>query len=438
VAAAKFCRKSISLYESKDAKIFLEELSDALATPISPSEAMPRDERLQASTGEPLAPARDDSERAVMIQKIRACRPTQYYEILGVARDCTDLEIKKAYRKVRVSHVFCDFRGFSSHIFITSWRSLRIPINLMSLVLLKHSRVSLSLCRRINSFPLLFDYVPVIARAWQVLGDPKLREQYDMAPDVDRMSRFPSQPSGNAQGFRGQDVTPEELFEMFFNGGFERGVGFNARPGTPTHVELSHDVLQLTLTIVFTAAFGPNRFHAYGPRPRPRNERNGNMQTTSSPFLQLLPLIILFAISFLGSLPSLADLFAAPDPGYSFSPSRTYSAERLTTNYRIPYYVNPQEFQSHPIYESIPEQSRNSAHAGPSSHMLRAFEAGIERGFVNLLRAGCNRESESKEARMHQHRGILGFLGNPEMVERIRQEPMPNCQRLSEIGLLGY
>lgn len=197
-------------------------------------------------------------------------------------------------------------------------------------------------------------------------------------------------------------------------------------------------VTDLNNIIVFTAAFGPSGFHAYGPRrPQTRSRGNGSTQTTNSAILQLLPIIMLFAISFLGSLPSLTALFTTPDPGYSFSLSRTYSVERLTTNYRIPYYVNPQEFQSHPIYNSIPEQSRDSPHAGPSSHMLRTFETAIEREFVSSLRVACNREFESKEVRMHQHRGILGFLGNPEMVERIRREPMPNCQRLSEIGIPG-
>jgi len=259
----------------------------------------------------------------------------------------------------------------------------------------------------------------MIARAWQVLGDPKLREQYDAAPDVDHSLRFSSQPSGNARSFGGHDVTPEELFEMFFGGGLDVGAEFKPRP-------------------VFTATFGPTGFHTYNPRrSQARNEGNGNIPTANPPFFQLLPVIILFAISFLSSLSSFPSLFTTPDPGYSFSASRTYSAERLTTNYRIPYYVNPQEFQSHPIYKSIPEQSRNSPQAGSSSPTLRTFEAAIERGFVSSLRAACNREFESKEERMHQHRGILGFLGNPEMVERIRREPMPNCQRLSEIGLIG-
>lgn len=189
---------------------------------------------------------------------------------------------------------------------------------------------------------------------------------------------------------------------------------------------------------VFTASFGPNGFQQQRPRrAAPRNAHNNDTQQGTSPFIQLLPMIVLFAISFLGSLPGLTSLFTTPDPGFSFTPSRTYSAERLTVNYRVPYYVNPQEFQSHPIFESIPEQSRGSPQAGASSYKLRTFEAGIERGFVSSLRSSCNREYESRENRMAQHQGIFGFLGDPAKVEKIRQEPMPSCQRLRDMGLLG-
>lgn len=101
-AATKFCKKSILLYESEDALRFLEGLPDISATPTSQSEAIPRDELPKASTvgSEPSTQTRDDPERLAVVRRIRACRSTQYYEILGIARDCTDLEIKKAYRKV--------------------------------------------------------------------------------------------------------------------------------------------------------------------------------------------------------------------------------------------------------------------------------------------------------------------------------------------------
>lgn len=187
---------------------------------------------------------------------------------------------------------------------------------------------------------------------------------------------------------------------------------------------------------VFTASFGPNGFQR--TQRRPARAANAEPATPASPFVQLLPMIILFAISFLGSLPSILNLFVTPDPGYSFSPSRTYSSERLTANYRIPYYVNAQEFTSHPIYESIPASSRDLPHVGPSaSHKLRTFEQGIERGYVSSLRGTCNREFESKESRMDAHRGVFGFGANPEMIEKIRAEPMPSCQRLRDMGLLA-
>ena len=42
-------------------------------------------------------------EQAAVVKRIRACRITEYYEILSVKRDCEEVEVKKAYRKVRFS-----------------------------------------------------------------------------------------------------------------------------------------------------------------------------------------------------------------------------------------------------------------------------------------------------------------------------------------------
>lgn len=79
---------------------------------------------------------------------------------------------------------------------------------------------------------LILELGAVVARAWQVLGDTNLKAQYDAAPDVDPTSRFSQTSSRRSQGFGGADMSPEELFEMFFNGGFAQGGGFNGRPGS--------------------------------------------------------------------------------------------------------------------------------------------------------------------------------------------------------------
>lgn len=50
---------------------------------------------------------RDDEKRdytpdqLAVVQRIRKCKVTEYYEILSLKKDCEDADIKKAYRKVR-------------------------------------------------------------------------------------------------------------------------------------------------------------------------------------------------------------------------------------------------------------------------------------------------------------------------------------------------
>jgi len=35
-----------------------------------------------------------------VVKRVRACKVTEYYEILAVERECEEADIKKAYRKV--------------------------------------------------------------------------------------------------------------------------------------------------------------------------------------------------------------------------------------------------------------------------------------------------------------------------------------------------
>jgi preprotein translocase subunit Sec63 len=39
-----------------------------------------------------------------VVKRVRACKVTEYYEILAVKRECDEADVKKAYRKV--SHSF--------------------------------------------------------------------------------------------------------------------------------------------------------------------------------------------------------------------------------------------------------------------------------------------------------------------------------------------
>ena len=42
-------------------------------------------------------------ENLAVVNRVRACKVTDYYEILSLKRDCEEAEVKKAYRKVRRS-----------------------------------------------------------------------------------------------------------------------------------------------------------------------------------------------------------------------------------------------------------------------------------------------------------------------------------------------
>ena len=45
-------------------------------------------------------------EQAAVVKRIRSCKVTEYYEIMSLKRDCEEVEVKKAYRKVCVSYMF--------------------------------------------------------------------------------------------------------------------------------------------------------------------------------------------------------------------------------------------------------------------------------------------------------------------------------------------
>ena len=168
----------------------------------------------------------------------------------------------------------------------------------------------------------------------------------------------------------------------------------------------------------------------------PRQNAQAADEAPRSIFVQLMPLILLFAFSLLSSLPS---LFSAPptlDPSYSFTPSTQYTQERRTTPHNINYFVNPTDFARHPIWESIPESSRAESQAGRSSRQLYAFEGSVERRWQNLMTSECQKQWDDKERRIDAQRGFLGIGADWEAIRRIQKEPLPSCEKLKAHGML--
>ncbi|EMD38957.1 hypothetical protein CERSUDRAFT_112669 [Gelatoporia subvermispora B] len=322
-------------------------------------------------------------EQAEVVKRVRSCKVTEYYEILSVKRDCEEADIKRAYRKL-----------------------------------------ALSLHPDKNGAPGADEAFKLVSKAFQVLSDPQKRAAYDQHGS-DPESRFSGMSSGSASpafsraNFAGAgpfgggsegELSPEDLFNMFFGGNFG-GASFGGGP-------------------VFTTSFGPGGFRTTRfTTNTPRAARQENAEPRSV-FMQLLPLILLFAFSFINLIPSLFSSAPLPDPHFSFTPSPRYNVERHTGGLGVPYHVNSAEFSGHPI---AAELARSGNAPGPA---LRRFEKNVENVFTRELYGRCQRAIDDKERRKDREIGVFGFGTDWEKVKKIDAEPIESCDRLRQMGLL--
>ncbi|KAI0369165.1 DnaJ-domain-containing protein [Pilatotrama ljubarskyi] len=320
-------------------------------------------------------------ENVAVVERVRKCKATEYYEILAVKRGCDEGDIKKAYRKL-----------------------------------------ALALHPDKNGAPGADEAFKMVSKAFQVLSDPDKRAAYDQhGSDPD--SRFSGMSSGRGSpafsrgsfggggGFEGE-MTPEELFNMFFGGGMPmNGGSFGGGPFG-----------------VFTASFGPGGFRTTRMRTNVRQEQPP--AEPRSVWVQLLPLFLLFAFSLLNALPNLFASTPTPDPRFSFQPSTRYNVERTTGDLHVKYHVNAAEFSGHPI---AAELARNENKPGPA---LRKFESNVERAFTQDLYAQCQRGLDHKQRRKEQEIGLFGIGTDWTKVRKIEEEPIASCERLKSMGLL--
>ncbi|KAG6890317.1 hypothetical protein C0995_009523 [Termitomyces sp. Mi166 len=224
-SARKFCQKSISLFETAGALSLLASINAApeAGSSTSTSTSTATEEHPSASGAKHRHPQTSSSsssgtrsngtaggiggekreytaEQHSVVKRVRSCRITEYYEILAVKRDCDEAEIKKAYRKL-----------------------------------------ALALHPDKNGAPGADEAFKLVSKAFQVLSDPQKRAVYDRNGDdpesrfsgmPSRSSGFSSSPFGGGGGTFEGEISPEELFNMFFGGGGNGfgGAGFGGGP----------------------------------------------------------------------------------------------------------------------------------------------------------------------------------------------------------------
>ncbi|KAJ7091418.1 hypothetical protein B0H15DRAFT_883742 [Mycena belliarum] len=438
-SARKFAQKSISLFETPQAVRLLASINTAAAAesttsangyskgaaagePSTSTEAHPSAAGSKYRNGNGASSSSSgrsngtaggiggekreySAEQGAVVRRVRACKVTEYYEILSVKRDCEEAEIKKAYRKL-----------------------------------------ALALHPDKNGAPGADEAFKLVSKAFQVLSDPQKRSIYDQSGSdpEDRSGGMPSSASAfqsfgqRGGGFEGE-LSPEDLFNMFFGGGggggFGNGFGGGFGGGP-----------------VFTTTFGSGGFRTTrmgggGTRQQQQQQQGGNAEQRSS-LIQLLPILLLFAFSLLSALPNLFSTPPVPDPEFRWARTSRYNLERHTSGMGVRYHVDPNEIMRHPVLGA--ELSRGGIdwrkltavkdsadrHAHQPGPALAKFETNVDHIYTRKLYADCQAGHDRKVRAKEAEVGLFGIGTDWEKVKRIEEEVVTSCDELKRLGLL--
>ncbi|XP_029453008.1 dnaJ homolog subfamily B member 14 isoform X2 [Rhinatrema bivittatum] len=276
------------------------------------------------------------------VQSIKRCKT--YYEVLGVSKDAGEEDLKKAYRKLALK-----FHPDKNHA------------------------------------PGATEAFKKIGNAYAVLSNPEKRKLYDLTGSEEQASS--TQANGGFDFHRGfeADITPEDLFNMFFGGGFPSGGMHSFSNGRARY----------------------SYHHQHPPSGHEREEERGD--GGFSVFIQLMPIFVLIVVSLLSQL-------MVSNPPYSLYPrSGTGQTIKMhTENLRVAYYVN-KDFKAE--YTGV---------------LLQKIEKSVEDDYVTNIRNNCWKE--------RQQRTDLIYAAKVYRDDRLKRKAdamsMDNCKELERLTSL--
>ncbi|KAH3872233.1 hypothetical protein DPMN_035448 [Dreissena polymorpha] len=337
--AVKFLNKAERLYPTQKAKDLLERAEKGGSNQQT-GEKMNGPKQRRGSVGrEKTSESAEEKkekeytdEQLAVVKRVKKCK--DYYEILGVEKDATEADLKKAYRKL-----------------------------------------ALQMHPDKNKAPGATDAFKAVGNAFAVLNDSEKRKKYDQfGPEEERRTSSAGEYQYNySHGFEG-DISPEELFNMFFGGG-----------GNVYQRRSRHS-------------------HTHSTRQHFRYASTESSNDGSATLLlQLAPILLLVVISLLSSM-------FVSDPVFSLQKSDKYTAQRKTQNLNIPYFV---------------KQDFTANFAGD----LRRIERQVEEEFVSNLRQNCWRERSYKENMLWRARNYA----DAKLYERAQNMETPSCDQLQNL-----
>lgn len=278
-----------------------------------------------------------------------------YYRVLGISREASDEEIKKAYR-----------------------------------------RLALKFHPDKNSDANAEEKFKEIGQAYEVLSDKKKRDTFDRygeegfrhGSSSSSRTTFTSHGFGNGEGRAFEsDISPEEIFNMFFNGGLSSG-GFASRRWQSTN------------------AYRQRQQHHSNSNHHAHHGEQQDVSPGMNLLVQLLPVLVLICLS-------MASYWFQTDPPYSLHATNKYIFRRQLEPFGISYYVK----------DDFEKQYRGKD--------LKRVESQVFDDYLHELRNRCIRERNYKENMLH--RAYYVYYGNEKLINEAKNIETPSCSKYEEI-----